>query len=436
MSDQQVKEFFSSVLEGGPADHLDLDRAVAAGRRRRRIRTATTLASAATVLVVVGALVVSALPDDGRADLGGATLSPTPSATASTGPEIIAGTADDWARALESFLPSGTEAPAVYSTEGALESYPSHAIARAAFRLVRDGRATALVVSAYADVPEQRDVSEVVAARLAELEQSCDGTTITCAPRVESSSGPVIVRRWVDGSHIAASSVRGNGVVVTVDSWNGDTSKDRILDGSGDPGLLNDIDALVTLAAAVPLPASVVTVPTPVPSTDAPTAEPSPSGTTSPGPDPIPVGTPTISGAPTPTPSTTRDAKPSGLRGTRSASGSCGTGFMPLVWYPEAVITGEVQRYIVCPSIVQGRIYAPGTFVVRPGDRGFAALDSAVREADVLSGVAGCTFEAWIMRPIYAETADGVFLVNVPIDYCYKPLQPVRDAVATIVGSP
>jgi hypothetical protein len=73
MSDQQVKEFFSSVLEGGPADRLDLDRAVAAGRRRRRVRTATTLASAAAVLVVVGALVVSVLPDDGRADLGGPT---------------------------------------------------------------------------------------------------------------------------------------------------------------------------------------------------------------------------------------------------------------------------------------------------------------------------------------------------------------------------
>ncbi len=61
MSDQQVKEFFSSVLEGAPADRLDLDRAVAAGRRRRRIRTATTLGSAAAVLVVVGALVVSVL---------------------------------------------------------------------------------------------------------------------------------------------------------------------------------------------------------------------------------------------------------------------------------------------------------------------------------------------------------------------------------------
>lgn len=429
MSDQQVKEFFSSVLEGGPADRLDLDRAVAAGRRRRQIRTATTLASAAAVLVVVGALVVSALPDDGRADLGGATLSPTPSATASTGPEIIAGTDVEWARALESFLPSGTETPAVYSTEGAWQSFPSHASARAAFRLVRDGRSTALVVTAYADVPEQRDVSEVVAARLAELEQSCDATTITCDPRVGSSSGPVIVRRWVDGSHIAASSVRGNGVVVTVDSWNGDTSKDRILDGSGDPGLVDDIDALVTLAASVPLPASVVTTPTPVPSTDAPTAEPSPSGTTSPGPEPSPTGlTPT----PEPTPTPSRSPKPAGLIGAY-ASGPCEQRLTYEYRVPRP-ITGDVLQYVLCPLIDHPLGVGDG-FTVVPGDASFAALDEALRRPDQARGNEACTLEGLISRDIFVKTSAGYFLVTPPADGCGKPPQQLLDAMSAVIAA-
>jgi len=329
MSDQQVKEFFASVLEGGPADRLDLDRAVDAGRRRRRIRTATTVGSAAAVLVLVGALVVSALPRADRSDLGGATLSPTPSASASDAPAIIAGSAEDWARALEPFLPAGTETPAMHAGEGALQSYPSHAFSRASFRLVKDGRATALVVTAYADVPEQRGQSEVVAARIAELEQSCGGTEIRCDPRVESSSGPVIVRRWADGSHIAASSVRDTGIVVTVDSWNGDAADDRILDGSGDPGLLDDVDALVTLAASVPVPASVMTTPTPTPvaSTDAPTSDPTPA--------------PTVSGAPQPSPTAT------GLRGV-AADGVCPTTASENEPAPRPIV-GVVQTIRLCP---------------------------------------------------------------------------------------
>jgi len=432
MSDQQVKEFFASVLEGGPADRLDLDRAVDAGRRRRRIRTATTVGSAAAVLVLVGALVVSALPRADRSDLGGATLSPTPSASASDAPAIIAGSAEDWARALEPFLPAGTETPAMHAGEGALQSYPSHAFSRASFRLVKDGRATALVVTAYADVPEQRGQSEVVAARIAELEQSCGGTEIRCDPRIESSSGPVIVRRWADGSHIAASSVRDTGIVVTVDSWNGDASGDKILDGSGDPGLLDDVDALVTLAASVPVPASVMTTPTPTPtpvaSTDAPTTGPTPSPTMSGAPQPSPT-----SSAPTPQPTSSWSPKPAGLIGT-AADAPCEQTFMPS-YRAQAQITVDVLQYVLCPSVVQNQTYAPGTLVLQPGDDGFAALDSALREADVVVGVAGCTFEAWVMRPIYVETAEGTYLVNVPVDNCGKPLRSVREAIVAIAGS-
>ena len=90
----------------------------------------------------------------------------------------------------------------------------------------------------------------MVAARIAELEQSCDGTDTVCDPRIETSSGPVIVRRWADGSHIAASSVRDTGIVVMVDSWNGDTDKDQVLPGSGTPGLADDLGSIEVQANA------------------------------------------------------------------------------------------------------------------------------------------------------------------------------------------
>lgn len=422
MSDQQVKEFFSSVLEGGPADRLDLDRAVAAGRRRRRVRTATTLGSAAAVLVVVGALVVSVLPDDGRIDLGGATLSPAPTATASAAPAIIAGTDVDWALALEPFLPAGTETPAVYSSEGARQSFPSYANARAAFRLVRDGRATALVVTAYSMVPEQRSASEVVAARIAELEKSCDGTTITCDPRVETSSGPVIVRRWADGSHIAASSVRDTGIVVTVDSWNGDASEDRILEGSGTPGLADDIDALVSLAAAVPLPASVVTTPTPVPSTDAPTTAPSPSDAASTGPEPIPTGT-----APTPEPTTSWTPKPAGLLGT-VADTPCEQRFT-LEYRVPAPITGDVIEYVLCPLVAGEQTLQAGTITIQQGNTAFRALDEALRLPELENTTGVCGANAIVVRPIFVRTAAGWFLVVLPTDGCH-PRKAVLEAVS------
>lgn len=62
MTDQQVKDFFDAVVAGGPADLLDLDRAVADGRRRRRGRTAATLGSVAAVVLIVGSLGFSAIP--------------------------------------------------------------------------------------------------------------------------------------------------------------------------------------------------------------------------------------------------------------------------------------------------------------------------------------------------------------------------------------
>ena len=62
MTNNQVKDLFESVVAGGPADLLDVDRAVSDGRRRRRLRSLATAGSAAAVLVAVGVLLLTALP--------------------------------------------------------------------------------------------------------------------------------------------------------------------------------------------------------------------------------------------------------------------------------------------------------------------------------------------------------------------------------------
>ena len=323
---------------------------------------------------------------------------------------VIEGSAEEWARGLESFLPDGTETPAVYATAILGASMPGPGNARAAFRLIGGGRATALVVSSYATVPETRTGSAVVAARIAELEKSCDGTAITCDPRVETSSGPVIVRRWGDGSHVAASSVRGNGVVVTVESWNGDADKNRILDGSGDPGLLGDMDTLVTLAASVPLPALLVTTPAPIPTLE----------TTAPDPTPPPTSEP----APTPTP------KPAGLFGAY-ASEACEQ-VMTYEYRIPRPITGAVIQYVVCPYEDGGTLVP---YPVTPDQPGvFEDLDAALRQpGEARSG--GCFMVLRLIRPVFVQTADGWFRVQVPEDRCGNPQQQSLDAVAAVVGS-
>ncbi len=409
MSDQQVKEFFSTVLEGGPADRLDLDRAVAAGRRRRRIRTATTLTSAAAVLVVVGALVVSALPDSDTGIVGAPTGSASPTgATATAGPAVVDGGPDDWARAVEPYLPYGTQTPAVYADGSVTYSVPGQAFTRAIYRYVKDGRATALGVGVRATVGGRRAASEEVATRLAELEQSCGDSTMTCDPRVETGSGPVIVQRWTDGSTIAASSVRETGAVVTVVSWNGDADKDRIIDGSGDPGLLDDIDALVTLAAAVPLPASVVTTPTPTPTTDAPTAEPSPTDSVSTGPEPTPTGT-----APTAQPTPTPTLKPEGLIGAY-ASEACERQ-RTLEYRVPQPIAGSVIEYVVCPY-ENGGTLVPYSVSPQSGAV-FDDVDAALRQPGQPKADA-CRLKLDIQRPIFVRTNDGWFKVEQPTDGC------------------
>lgn len=345
MSDQQVKEFFASVLDGGPADRLDLDRAVAAGRRRRRIRTATTVGSAAAVLVLVGALVVSALPRADRSDLGGATLSPTPSATepsASIGPDVVVpGTAEDWMRALAPYLPAGTQTPAVTTTFSR-----NLGIVRAVFRYNgADGRATALVVTAYS--PGDRSFEQAYNA----LQQSCSTGGLTCEKTSQATSGPVLIRRADDGTEVSVSSVRTTGVVVTVDSWNGDTDTTQLLPGSGAPGFSTEeqVFELVALAATVPLPAQVMPTPTPTPTPtlDTPTTEPQPT----------PVNT-AFGPGPTPSPSLVITT---GLRGV-AADGVCPTSASEDE--PAALpIAGEPLTLRICPPVG-----SPASFGTEPVD--------------------------------------------------------------------
>lgn len=419
MSDQQVKEFFTSVLEGGPADRLDLDRAVAAGRRRRRIRTATTLGSAAAVLVLVGALVVSVLPDDGRADLGGATLSPTPSATAPSttmGPDtVIEGSAEEWARALESFLPAGTQTPAVYAAGFISASIPGYGSIQAFYRVVREERPTALVVSADFTTPERRSQDELVAElKVSSSEAPLDKVETTSAP-----SGPVVIRFWRDGRHVSASSVRPNGVVVTVDSWNADTNRNQILDGTGEPGLIDEIDLLVTIAASVPLPASAVSSPAPIPTleTAAPDPTPPPTGTA-----PVPV--------PTPTPTLKQALKPAGLVGIRAGS-SCERTFMP-AYQASVQITADVLQYVVCPYENGGTLVP---FSVSPQSGAvFDDLDAALRQPGQPKADA-CRLKLDIQRPIFVRTNDGWFKVEQPTDRCGDRQPELLDAVAAIVGT-
>jgi hypothetical protein len=431
MSDQQVKEFFSSVLEGGPADHLDLDRAVAAGRRRRRIRTATTLASAAAVLVVVGAVVVSALPDDGRTDLGGATLSPTPSATApstSVGPDtVIEGSAEDWARALEPYLPAGTQTPAVRATGIMSASLPGNGNVKAVYRYTRDGRTTALVVSSFATVPEPLASSEAVASKLEGLEQTCAGPEVACDPRIESSSGPVIVRRWADGSRVAASSVRAGGIVVTVESWNADTDRDRILDGSGRPAFIDDIHSLVSLGSSLPVPAILVTSPTPLPTLATTAPAPTPSGSVSTGPEPTPTPTPA---SPTRQPTSSWSAKPVGLLGAY-ASEACERQQTFEYRVPQP-IAGSVIEYVVCPY-ENGGTLVPYSVSPQSGAV-FDDLDAALRRPGQPKADA-CRLKLDIQRPIFVRTNDGWFKVEQPTDGCGNRQPELLDAVTAIVGT-
>lgn len=60
MTDQQVRRLFDVMVAGAPPDALDLDRAVAAGRRRRRGRAASIVGSTGVVLLAVFAVVATA----------------------------------------------------------------------------------------------------------------------------------------------------------------------------------------------------------------------------------------------------------------------------------------------------------------------------------------------------------------------------------------
>lgn len=133
MTTEQVKDFFEAVVTGGPADLLDLDRAVADGRRRRRVRTATTLGSAAAVVLVAGAVVFTALPRTGSEPLGGSATTPVPGPSKTTGTVApVTGTAADWLAALERSMPYVDRTkPVSVTTNGPAELSKSRSVTAA-----------------------------------------------------------------------------------------------------------------------------------------------------------------------------------------------------------------------------------------------------------------------------------------------------------------
>jgi len=78
MNETDVKQMFATAVATPAPDRLDIDAAVHSGRRRRRVRVGATLGAALGVVVLAGAIVVTALPQRDT--------SPVVPATPTTGP--------------------------------------------------------------------------------------------------------------------------------------------------------------------------------------------------------------------------------------------------------------------------------------------------------------------------------------------------------------
>jgi len=61
VTDQQVRDYFAAIVSDGPPDRLDLDRAIARGRRRQLASRLSTLGALSIVLGAVGALLAVSL---------------------------------------------------------------------------------------------------------------------------------------------------------------------------------------------------------------------------------------------------------------------------------------------------------------------------------------------------------------------------------------
>ena len=254
MTNEQVKDFFAAVVAGGPADLLDLDRAVADGRRRRRVRTAATLGSAAAVVLVASGLVLTALPRTASAPAGGAasttaTPTPGPSQTVeSVGP--VTGTAADWLAALERSMPYVDRTkPVSVTTNGPADLSKSSSVT-AVFSYTNEGHTTSLQVTAFAKDTQASPGKSTLDTILA----GCDQGGVTCDPVQQTVAGPVLIRHAPTRGIVDVLSFRASGVVVVARTPDRDTASASPGTDAGLAGLAISVDDLVTIAALSPEP--------------------------------------------------------------------------------------------------------------------------------------------------------------------------------------
>jgi hypothetical protein len=271
MTNDQVKDFFDAVVSGGPADILDLDRAVADGRRRRRVRIATTLGSAAAVVLVAGGLVFTALPRTAsEPPVGGAaTPVPGPSKTAGT-VAAVTGSASDWLAALERSMPYVDRTkPVSVATNGPADLSQSSSVV-AVFSYTSEGHTTSLTVTALGKNTQASPGKSALDTVLAGCDQG-----VTCDPVQQTVAGPVLIRHSPNRGVVDVLSFRASGVVVVARTPDRDTASGSPGTDAGLAGLAISVDDLVNIAALSPEPVLAEATST-VPSTGAPTPTSSP----------------------------------------------------------------------------------------------------------------------------------------------------------------
>ena len=127
-------------------------------------------------------------------------------------------------------------------------------------------------------------------------------------------------------------------------------------------------------------------------------------------------------GTPAPTaPSGSATSATEGLRGYRVPSLVCPTRFPTATPGPPQPITGEVQKYVICPPMMGNGVRPMAQPVgVAPADgEVFAALDQALHSPDIPPAPGSpCPAMAQMPRTIFARTTDGDWSVHLPTDSC------------------
>ena len=108
-----------------------------------------------------------------------------------------------------------------------------------------------------------------------------------------------------------------------------------------------------------------------------------------------------------------------GLRGYTVGSLDCPTE-VPIVTpdRPSQPITGEVQKYVLCPSTWGAHQPHGDPPAVAPGSNTFAVLDRALRRPDAPYSNGPCPAMAMAPRLILAQTTDGDWDVHIPTNDC------------------